>query len=105
MANQEHVDRIMKEGVQGWNDWKRKYNNSFRDRLDLTGVDFGQHILEDGKNRTYCNLTGIDLSHVDLMSANLSGANLRYADFSHGPLSKFMERRDFPGSGFTIGVA
>jgi hypothetical protein len=47
MANQEQLDRLLKEGVQAWNEWRAE--------------NLGVHI----------NLSEADLSKADLMSVNL----------------------------------
>jgi uncharacterized protein YjbI with pentapeptide repeats len=70
----------------------------------VSGVDFGQQIIEGSNQRTFFNLTGIDLSHVDLMKANLTGANLSHADFSYGPLSESLRKKDFPGKWIYYGA-
>jgi TIR domain/Pentapeptide repeats (8 copies) len=57
MANQEQLDRLLKQGVEAWNKW----------RADNPFLEIGQSNLD---------LTFADLHDVDLHGANLSGADL-----------------------------
>jgi uncharacterized protein YjbI with pentapeptide repeats len=62
MANEEHL-KILKQGVEVWNEWRRE---NFETKPDL------------------CHAT---LKDADLKQANLTEANLTYADFSSADLS------------------
>jgi uncharacterized protein YjbI with pentapeptide repeats len=56
MADEEQV-RILRQGSEVWNDWRRKHEST---KVDLDGAD----------------LSGLDLSGVDLCRANLDDADL-----------------------------
>lgn len=70
MANEQHL-RILKQGVEAWNQW-RKENPKLRP--DLSGANLRR------ANLTGADLVGADLSGANLFSANLRGANLSGAD-------------------------
>jgi hypothetical protein len=74
MANEEHL-RILKQGVEAWNDW-REYSPD--DRPDLAGADLAGASLI-AADLAGANLIGARLSEANLTSANLSGANLNGA--------------------------
>src|SRR5260221_4504393 len=74
MANERHVDMLLRDGVAIWNTWRKEEPNI---RPDLTGTDLSK-----------ADLTGTDLSKADLSEANLFRANLTRADLSGANLSK-----------------
>ncbi len=63
MANAEHL-KILNEGVEVWNRWRRE-NRS--EKPDLTDTDLGN----------------VDLRIINLVGANLHGSNLQGADLRH----------------------
>ena len=67
MVNQIHLD-VLSQGVEVWNEWKRKY-----------------HILPDLRN---AYLSGIDLRYADLKYADLRRADLRNANLFEADLSQ-----------------
>jgi hypothetical protein len=76
MANQGQLNRLLKQGVQAWNQW-RVENPSVH--IDLSGADLRDTILF-GANLSNANLSDANLSGADLFSASLGGADLRDAD-------------------------
>ena len=82
MANTELV-KILKQGVAGWNDWKRKNSRLFP---DLVGADLGGAKLIgadfSGVNLTGADLTSANLGGATLIDANLSASDLRWANLS-----------------------
>jgi hypothetical protein len=62
MADEEQL-RILKQGVEAWNDWRRK--NPGITAVDLSGADLRE-----------MNLLGAELSRANLDEAILLGANL-----------------------------
>jgi Pentapeptide repeats (8 copies) len=76
MANEEHL-KIIRRGVDAWNEWRRKNLGLTPDLrgANLSYVDLPGADLSGGK------LNGADLCGVDLRGANLSGADLRGAQF------------------------
>jgi len=67
MANPEHL-AILKQGVEAWNQWRR--------RLPNVEVDLARADLEDER------LIGINFHSVNLKRATLRGANLSQADLT-----------------------
>jgi uncharacterized protein YjbI with pentapeptide repeats len=65
MANEDHIARLRKNGVDAWNVWRDETPNI---RPDLSGA-----------NLSRANLSRANLSVANLHRANLSGANLREA--------------------------
>src|SRR6266516_4088616 len=59
MANQEQLDRLLEQGVQMWNEWRRK----------------NPHVQID--------LNGVSLRFANLSEAILNGTNLGYAQLWH----------------------
>jgi uncharacterized protein YjbI with pentapeptide repeats len=57
MANQEQLDRLLKQDVQAWNEWRRENPDV---QVDLRGA----------------NLSGATLNGADLRGAAFNGANL-----------------------------
>jgi len=82
MANEEHL-AILKQGVGGWNEW-RKANPEVKP--DLRRADFSD-----------TNLTRVDLKGVDLQDAILQNTNLRRANLRRANLIGCY----FKGSNFT----
>jgi uncharacterized protein YjbI with pentapeptide repeats len=92
MVNEKHL-RILKSGVQGWNDWRRSNPNiaidlSLADLSDsnLTGVDLGDADLSGaamtGTNLSSARLYRAKMRQTTLMTANLMSADLRQADLT-----------------------
>jgi len=83
MANQEQLDRLLNEGVQAWNKWRRDHLNDFIE-LDLSGADLSGAYLKEvilaGVNLDRADLRGSDLEGSNLVGADLKGANLSSAD-------------------------
>lgn len=77
MANSEHL-RILRQGVQSWNDWRKEDYGAMPDLLsaDLSETNLREANLH-GANLREADLHGADLSEADLGGANLRGANLR----------------------------
>lgn len=67
MANHEHLDILM-QGVEAWNQWRKKYLN--------IQPNFG------GANLLFFNLVEADLRHANLNLVNLSWARLSGANLS-----------------------
>lgn len=78
MANPQHVEMLLRDGVAAWNRW-RSENPGIR-------PDLSQAILERGYLRN-ANLNEADLSEANLHGANVSGANLSQADLNKANLS------------------
>ena len=70
MANDEHV-RILRQGVEAWNQWRRE---NPRTEPHLSGATLSDADLSDA------NLYRADLGDADLVGADLSRAALRGAD-------------------------
>src|SRR5215208_2949586 len=76
MANDEHV-RILKQGVGGWNKWRKENSKVWPDliNIDLSDVDLaGVNLF--GADLRNANFRGALLAEADLFEANLNGANL-----------------------------
>lgn len=78
MANQEQLDRLFKEGVQAWNQWRSENPDV---KIDLRGAFLFRVNLSE------VNFRDSDLSFVNLSEANLSKANLSNARLFHADLS------------------
>ncbi len=76
MANPEHLE-ILKQGVDKWNDWRKK--NLFI-TPDLSYANLGDANLRDA------NLSNANLRDANLGNANLSNANLSKADLGNSIL-------------------
>jgi hypothetical protein len=91
MANPEHVN-ILKEGVEAWNQWRRKdpdrgdLSGAVLSRTFLNGADFRRVDLSDA-NLSGANLSGAFLIAANLGAAKLSGADLREANLTGADLS------------------
>lgn len=102
MANPEHL-KILKQGAQVWNDWRKWHaeiqpdlsNTDLSDaklvKVNLSFTIFSSANLNNadlsGTNLRFADLTLTDLTrarlaHADLFSVNLSNANLSNANFS-----------------------
>lgn len=95
MANQEHVDMLLRDGVETWNRWRSEHQDVVP---DLGGADlFGADIF--GADLHGANLVGAELAGVNLGGANLGGANLSGADLSGADLlSARLAGTDFRGA-------
>jgi hypothetical protein len=86
MANPKHVE-ILKEGVEAWNQWRRKDP----DRADLSGGILSRAFLNGADlrrvNLSDANLSGANLSGAFLIAANLGAAKLSGADLRGAILS------------------
>ncbi|MBE9201414.1 MULTISPECIES: pentapeptide repeat-containing protein [unclassified Nodularia (in: cyanobacteria)] len=76
MANEQHL-AILKQGVEVWNEWKRKNTNV---KADLSNANLSEADLFE------FDLSGANLSGANLMWANLSGANLNRANLNRAYL-------------------
>jgi hypothetical protein len=81
MANPEHLE-ILKQGVNVWNDWRRKKPKLTPDlsEVDLSGTDLG------GADLRRVNLAGADLRRADVRRADLRKADLREAGLARADL-------------------
>ncbi len=70
MANEEHL-KILKQGVDVWNRWRRAEEN-FTLIPDLRRADLSEEDLREGY-----------LRDVDFSGANLIKTNFRYANLEH----------------------
>ncbi len=84
MADQNHL-KILQQGVEVWNQWRKKYHEIIPDLRDvnLSGVCLRDANFSDADLRE-ANLSGADLrrsnlNRTNLKSASLSGAKLRRA--------------------------
>lgn len=68
--------KILKEGSEAWNSWRKRYPEDFQ--VDLSYADLSFANLSNA-DLMYANLRGIDLRNADLSSANLHGADLSNA--------------------------
>jgi TIR domain-containing protein/pentapeptide repeat protein len=113
MANEEHI-AILKQGVDAWNQWRRKNpgmmpNLSVADlnNMYLAGIDFTDAILLkanlfqtdlfegnlsyanlSGANLSMANLTGVNLKHAKLIKSNLTDAELSWTELSGADLGE-----------------
>ncbi len=93
MANQKHVDMLLRDGVAIWNLW-RKEEPEIRPDLsesklivaDLRGTDLREADLYRA-NLSWVKLGGVNLSGADLSRANLYGASLYGANLTNADLS------------------
>ncbi len=102
MANPEHLAKL-KEGVEVWNAWRKKYVNEYIDLrganlsranlngarfdlVDLSGADLSQAFL-NGTILTRANLSQANLVQAQLAGANLGGAILNEADLTGANLT------------------
>ena len=75
MANSEHVNRLLNEGVEAWNEWRREEGKGVRAGLR-------------GANLTEADLEGVRLTGADLREAHFAGAILFKADLQEAILFK-----------------
>jgi hypothetical protein len=68
----------LKEGVTGWNEWRR---GGGAGKVSLAGVDLSESDL------TGIDLSGVEAAGIDLYGADLSGANLKMSDFEGADFS------------------
>ncbi|MBG1265514.1 pentapeptide repeat-containing protein [Nostoc sp. WHI] len=97
MVNKEHYARL-REGVQGWNEWRQKNPGEIPDLsdvdlsdVDLTGADLSaaklSHTKLNGANLSAANLSAADLSVADLIESNLSVTDLSAAKLNVAKLT------------------
>jgi hypothetical protein len=77
MADEEQV-RILKKGVEAWNDWREQAPDI---RVNLSGANLSGADLFRA-NLTEANLSEANLGEATLSEADLSGANLQWANLS-----------------------
>jgi uncharacterized protein YjbI with pentapeptide repeats len=88
MANPEHVAKLLKEGVEAWNQWREAppVSTSLAEaaltRADLSGADLSYTYLR------HADLAGADLRAAVLREAELSGARLSRADLTAADLTE-----------------
>lgn len=108
MADQRHIDLLLKQGVTQWNIWRKQYpeiqpdlNGANLRSIDLRSIDLNNADLSIASRNTAklsgarygaANLSGANLSDTNLRSANLtladlSGTNLSGADLSSATLN------------------
>ncbi len=78
MANQAHLDMLLKQSVHAWNNWRKAHSEILPDlsKADLKGKNlFGANFRRVSFERA--NLEKAVLNEADLSFANLSWANLR----------------------------
>jgi hypothetical protein len=97
MANSEHL-KILKQGVEIWNEWRRinpeitpdlsdsKLLDTKLPAANLTEADLSKSNLCDA-DLSAATLVRANLSHSDLFFAQLGNANLEYANLNHANLS------------------
>jgi uncharacterized protein YjbI with pentapeptide repeats len=78
MSNQEHVEIIIKQGVDAWNRWRGQHSDT---RPEMTETDLS------GAKLIQADLSGADLAGTDLSGANLTGANLNKANLCRADLT------------------
>ena len=83
MANQEHL-KILKQGVETWNQWRQEYAYI---QPDLNGADLTEANLS-GANLKTANLKTANLKTANLKTAILNGADLTEADLSRADLKR-----------------
>ncbi|HET9907221.1 MAG TPA: toll/interleukin-1 receptor domain-containing protein [Anaerolineales bacterium] len=76
MANEEQL-RILKQGVEAWNQWRKDHADT---KVDLSGSDLS------GLNLTGVDLRDARLTRVDLREANLNSARLSLSNLSRASL-------------------
>jgi hypothetical protein len=84
MANQRHVDILLRDGVRIWNLWRKEEPVSRPDlsHADLSHADLREAILGEA------DLLGANLRRADLEGAHLVGANLSHADLEGAYLQR-----------------
>ena len=81
MANDEHVRRLLDEGVEAWNAWREAKPDV---RPDLSDANLSRTQLRNA-NLIYANLSRVQLRNTDLRNSILS-ADLSYANLSRAQL-------------------
>ena len=108
MANEEHL-KILKQGVDAWNQWRKQNPEIVPDlsdtdlsRANLKGVQLsGAYLVRADLSRAQlgktdlsgANLAGAGLVEANLIEANLSGAHLYGAELSRANLVRVDLRR------------
>ena len=82
MANEEHL-KILKQGVEAWNEWREKNPQITPDlsKANLYKADLSVADLT-GANLSAAKLIKADLSKANLYKADLHGADLYKADLT-----------------------
>jgi len=99
MANTDHVNILLEQGVEAWNQWREENPNITPDLEEanlreaaLHGADLsGAHLSEANLFRAHlggANLRGANLRGANLIRANLHGADLSGAHLSEANLSE-----------------
>jgi TIR domain/Pentapeptide repeats (8 copies) len=78
MANEEHLEILLWQGSEVWNEWRAKHPDV---RPDLIGADLTEAFLTEA-NLSGADLTRANLTKAGLTRANLTEANLNAANFS-----------------------
>ena len=110
MANPEHLARLIEEGVEAWNQWRKDSPTVFPDlrRAELREVDLFRADLSNSE-LSEADLRGANLSNANLFGASLSGANLGAADLSEADLREAdLDRANLNGanlSAVSLGAA
>jgi uncharacterized protein YjbI with pentapeptide repeats len=93
MANEEHL-RILNEGVEVWNQWRRDNPNEVPDlsdatlfEMNLSGANFSGTGFSDA-DFSLANLRSANLCNSDLFNANLSGTCLCGTNFENADLTR-----------------
>lgn len=83
MANEEHL-RLLKQGIQVWNTWRKMHPEIRPDlsRCHLDGLDLRGALLNNG------DFSYTDFSEANLYQAHLKRANLIFTSFDHANLSE-----------------
>ena len=93
MANQKHLDLLIKESVSNWNKCREQHREKQPDlsKADLHGRDLNnahlQHADLHGAKLHETRLSSAHLEHADLSGADLSGVNFSHADLGHVDLT------------------
>ncbi len=83
MANKDQF-RILRHGVDGWNDWRKKNNKV---SVNLKGVNLKETDLR-GAYFGNANLEGVDFGDADLTKADFTNSKLIGANFCEANLEK-----------------
>src|SRR5437870_107657 len=83
MANQEHLDLLIGQGVEVWNQWRQENPDL---EPDLSGAILNRMNLS-GALLSGANLSRADFSGADLKATLLSGAKLSFTIFGRVDLS------------------
>jgi hypothetical protein len=95
MADEEQV-RILKQGPEVWNAWRRESADSIR--VDLSGANL-HHAHLRGADLSQANLHAANLHAADLHAANLHAIDLTGADLSRADLSSaYLSPADLRGT-------